>query len=55
MSHAVTIHNTFFAHGCLLLYLEHSDEGLRKAVKGAAGFWLVRKVELPTKYLHTQQ
>lgn len=38
-----------------LLYLEHSDEGLREAVKGAAGFGLVGKVELPSKHLHTQQ
>lgn len=38
-----------------LEYLEHSDKGLREAVKGAARFWLVGKVELPSKHLHTQQ
>ena len=38
-----------------LLYLEHSDEGLREAIKGAAGFRLVRKIELPSKHLHTKQ
>lgn len=36
-------------------YLEHSDEGLRKAVKGTAGFGLVWKVKLPSKNLHAQQ
>lgn len=45
----------YLASGCQLFYLEHSDEGLREAVKGAAGFGLVGKVELPSKHLHTQQ
>jgi len=39
----------------LFLYLEHSDKGLREAVKGAAGFGLVGKVELSSKHLHPQQ
>lgn len=37
------------------LYLKHSDEGLRKAVKGAAGFGLIWEVEFPSKHLHAQQ
>lgn len=37
------------------MYLKHSDEGLGEAVKGAAWFGLVGKVELPSKDLHTQQ
>jgi len=37
------------------LYLEHSNEGLREAVKRAAGLGLVGKVKLPSKHLHTQQ
>lgn len=38
-----------------LLYLEHSDEGLWEAIKGAAGFVLIGKVELSSEHLHTQQ
>lgn len=37
------------------VYLEHSDEGLRKTVKGAAGFGLVGKVELASEHLHAKQ
>lgn len=37
------------------LYLEHSDEGLREAIKSAAGFVLIGKVKLSSKHLHTQQ
>lgn len=37
------------------MYLEHSDESLREAIKGAARFGLVGKIELPSKHLHTEQ
>lgn len=37
------------------MYLEYSDEGLREAVKGAAGFWPVDKIKLASKHLHAQE
>lgn len=37
------------------LYLKYSDEGLREAVKSAAGFGLVGKIKLASKHLHAQE
>lgn len=37
------------------LYLKYSDEGLRKVIKGAAGFRLVGKIKLASKHLHAQE
>lgn len=38
-----------------VLYLEHSDESLRKAVEGTARLGLIGKVKLSSKDLHAQQ
>lgn len=37
------------------MYLKNSDEGLREAVEGAAGFGLVGEIKLASKHLHAQE